>query len=445
MSEPEQNRHSEFLIEKIKERPVNKKKLIKRTLTTAAMAVIFGLIACFTFLVLEPVISNWLYPEEEPQIVVFPEDQEEMSPEEMLSDHMQQENQVNQAENEAEMIALEEEQIQEILSGINLNKDNYKQLYSALSGYTNELNKYIVTVTGVTSNIDWFNNVQESSNQASGVIIANNSKELLILIDYTSLSKAESLSLTFYNNVKTNVQVKALNHTINLAVLSVNLDELPEEFLESGISIAPLGSSNLSNIVGTPVIALGSPMGTSGSLGYGMVSAISAQMTEVDTNYKLLQTDIVGSQNAGGVIFNLQGQVIGIITNSKTGSDMKNMITAYGITELKRIVEKMSNGEKAAYLGIRGVDVTREAHDELGVPYGAYVKELAMDSPAMLAGIQQGDILVKIGDRNITSFGEYTAELLQLKANETAELTVMRQGQNEYKEISFTVVLGEEE
>ena len=70
----EQNDASEkkFMIEKIKERPVNKKKLLRRTLITASMAVIFGLVACFTFLVLEPVISNWLYPEEEPQVVVFP-------------------------------------------------------------------------------------------------------------------------------------------------------------------------------------------------------------------------------------------------------------------------------------------------------------------------------------------------------------------------------------
>ena len=59
-----------FMIEKIKERPVNKKKLLRRTLITASMAVIFGLVACFTFLVLEPVISNWLYPEEEPQVSV---------------------------------------------------------------------------------------------------------------------------------------------------------------------------------------------------------------------------------------------------------------------------------------------------------------------------------------------------------------------------------------
>ena len=56
-----------FIKEKVKERPINRRKLLRRTVITASMAVIFGLIACFTFLVLEPVFTNWLYPEEEPE------------------------------------------------------------------------------------------------------------------------------------------------------------------------------------------------------------------------------------------------------------------------------------------------------------------------------------------------------------------------------------------
>ncbi len=86
MPENNRNQQNDFMIERIKERPVNKKKLFWRTMTTAAMAVVFGLIACVTFLLLEPVISNWLYPEEEPEPVTFPEDQVEINPEDMLVD-----------------------------------------------------------------------------------------------------------------------------------------------------------------------------------------------------------------------------------------------------------------------------------------------------------------------------------------------------------------------
>ncbi|MGN0167798.1 MAG: S1C family serine protease [Acetatifactor sp.] len=442
MTEKEQNNQNDFLIEKIKERPINRKKLLRRTIITASMAVIFGLIACITFLVLEPVINNWLYPEEEPQIVVFPEDQEEMSPEDMLAENLPTESPQPTPE-EADVI-LKEEQIEEILSGVILDKDNYRELYIAMSDYVSQMNRCMVTITAVTSNIDWFNNVQESRNQASGVIIANNGKELLVLADASSLRQAEKLILTFSNEVQAEAQIKQQDKYTNLAVLSVVLSELPAEMIEEDISLATLGKSNTKNLPGTPVIAMGSPMGTSNSIGYGMITSESTQVYAPDRNYRLLMTDIYGSQNAGGVLFNLQGEVIGMITSGKTGSDMKNQISAYGITELKKVIEKMSNGSSVAYMGISGLDVTKEANESQGVPYGAFVKEIAMDSPAMLTGIQRGDVITEMDGKKVTLFSDYSTILMQLDPGQTVELTVMRQSQNEYKEMKFSVELGAE-
>lgn len=444
MQESQQNNQSDFMIEKIKERPINKKKLLRRTVITAAMAVIFGLIACFTFLVLQPVINNWLNPEEEPQIVVFPEDPEEMSPEEMLAENMEQEKQNQQQTVSApEGTALSQEQLLEVISNITFDLDNYKQMYNSLSIYVEELNPCMVTVTGITSNIDWFNNVQESQCQASGVIIANNGRELLVLTDYTPLENAESLKLSFHNGTEVEADLKERDADTNLAVLSVELIKLDRSLVNNELKIASLGSSNVKNIVGTPVVALGRPMGTAGSLGYGMITSVGTTFSDADTNYKLVQTDITGSQNAGGVLFNLHGQVIGIITNKQGGSDMKNMITAYGITELKKRIEKMSNGEKMPYLGICGVDVTKAVSEELGVPQGAYIMEIEMDSPAMQAGIQQGDILVDMDGKKITSYSEYTSSLMQKKADDIVILTIMRQVQEEYKEMEFEITLTE--
>ena len=417
----EQNDVSEknFMIEKIKERPVNKKKLLRRTLITVSMAVIFGLVACFTFLVLEPVISNWLYPEEEPQVVVFPEDQDEMSPEQMLAENMQQENQNSQSSSVPGEV-MEQEQIRELLSGIILDLDNYKQIYSALAQYVAEMNRSMVTVTGVSSGVDWFNNVNESKNQSSGVIIAQNGKQLLILTDYSPVKQADDIIVTFNDGTQADASLKEKDETTGLAVIAVELDVLNEDFLKNDITIATLGSSNIRDIAGLPVVALGRPMGTNGSLGYGIITSSASESAASDTTYRILQTNIVGSQNAGGVLFNLQGQVIGIITNGKSATDMKN---------------------KFAYLGLKGVDVTEEANSELGVPYGAYIKEVEMDSPAMLAGIQQGDVITGFGERMIISFDEYTNSLLSMKPGDSVELTIMRQSQQEYKEMKFDITL----
>ena len=422
----EQNDVSEkkFMIEKIKERPVNKKKLLRRTLITASMAVIFGLVACFTFLVLEPVISNWLYPEEEPQVVVFPEDQDEMSPEQMLAENMQQENQSSQSSS-APSEVMEQEQIRELLSGIILNLDNYKQIYNALAQYVAEMNRSMVTVTGVSS----------------GVIIAQNGKQLLILTDYSPVKQADDIIVTFNEGTQADASLKEKDETTGLAVIAVELDTLNEDFLKNDITIATFGSSNIKDIAGLPVVALGRPMGTNGSVGYGIITSSASESAVSDTTYRILQTNIVGSQNAGGVLFNLQGQVIGIITNGKSATDMKNMVCAYGITELKRHIEKMSNGEKFAYLGLKGVGVTEEANSELGVPYGAYITEVEMDSPAMLAGIQQGDVITGFGEHVIVSFDEYTNSLLSMKPGDSVELTIMRQSQQEYKEMKFDITL----
>ena len=82
--------NSDFMVEKIKERPINRKKLIRKTVVTVTMAVIFGLVACTTILLLEPVISDYLYPEQEPEEITFLEDENEMKPEDMLEEEKKQ-------------------------------------------------------------------------------------------------------------------------------------------------------------------------------------------------------------------------------------------------------------------------------------------------------------------------------------------------------------------
>lgn len=446
MPEDREQNQDKFMIEKIKQRPINRRRLIRRTLTTAAMAVIFGLIACFTFLVLEPVISNRLYPEEEPEAIIFPEEQEEMLPEEMLEEHIQASPSPSpqpEESEEPERVELSEEQVQEILDQVVLDLGDYQQLYNVLGDYVEQLEQYMVVVTGTKSDTDWFANVYESKSESSGTIIGNNGKELLILTDYTSVKKADRLTVTFYNGEQAEAQMMQYHADSNLAVLSMNLNLLNPDMVENDLHIAELGSSLQKDLVGSPVIAMGSPMGSSGSIGYGMITSSGSQVTLTDVNFKLLTTDIYGSQSAAGVLFNMRGQVIGFITAGKTGSDMRNMVSAYGISEMKQMITRLTKGNKIPYLGITGVDVPEEANEEFQVPYGAYVREVAMDSPAMLAGIQSGDVIVGIDEQSVTRMSDYTAYLVKSEPTDVVTLKVMRQSQGEYKEMTFEIVVGE--
>ena len=423
----------DFLRETIKQKPVNKKKLLRRTLITVAMAVVFGLVACFTFLVLEPVISNRLYPEEEAEEVRFPEETvtEEMRPEDMLVEEEENE------QAETVQVELEEEKIEELLSQVQFGLNDYQLLYEEMAELAQDVGRSVVTVTSVVSDVDWFNDIYENEASASGIIVANNRKSILILVSAGVLKDADSIIVTFCDQAKVNAELVQRDVATELAILSVPLVDIEEETMDV-IEIATLGSSNNSNLLGSPVMALGSPMGTSGSVCYGVVTSVGMIADQADSSYKTITTDIYGSRNATGVLVNMKGMVIGIIDNVNISNDMGNLLTAYGISELKRTIEKMSNNEERAYLGIHGADVPREASEELNTPAGAYVRSIEMDSPAMTAGIQNGDVIIEINDIPITNYNGLLDVLYESKPEDTLNFVLMRQG----REMSTTVTLG---
>ena len=423
---------SDFLRETIKKKPVNKKKLLRRTLITVAMAVVFGLVACFTFLVLEPVISNRLYPEEEAEEVRFPEETvtEEMKPEDML---------VEEETDAAESVpaALEDEQIEELLSQVKFGLGDYQLLYEEMAELARSAERAVVTVTSVVSDVDWFNDIYENRASAAGIIVANNSKAILILVSAGMLDSADSITVTFCDQTRVNAELVQRDAATRLAILSVPLVDIEEETLDV-IQIANLGSSNNSELLATPVMALGSPTGTSGSVCYGMVTSVGVVVDLADSAYKTITTDIYGGSNATGVLVNMDGMVIGVIDNANTGGDRGNLLTAYGISELKRTIEKMSNDKERAYLGIHGADVPWEIRGELEIPEGVYVREVEMDSPAMAAGIQSGDVVVRVGDTSVLTYNGLLDILYNAAPGDTLEFVLMRQGQ----EMNADVTLG---
>ncbi len=433
--EENHNQETDFMKETIKQRPLNRRKLIRRTLVTAAMAMIFGLVACLTFLLLEPVISNKLYPEEEPSTVVLLEEttEEEILPEDMIAD----ESQMNPEPTPQRI--LEDEQIAQVLSEMKLDIEDYSSLYSALSDVAREVQKSMVTVMGITSDVDWFNNVYENEGTVSGVIMADNGRELLILANYNAIKDAEMLKIRFRDGKEYEASLKKRDPNTNLAILSVSKAGIERETLEA-VTTAKLGSSAGSNLAGDPVIAVGQPMGAADSLCYGFITSSGSIIDLPDSRYRWITTDIYGSVNATGVLVNLKGQIIGIIDTAHNSSDTENLIGAIGITDLKKIIECMSNDKDVPYLGIHGADVTAEINEELGVPYGAYIMEIDMDSPAMSAGIQSGDVIVGVGELKISTYQELINCLIDSEREQTLSIKLLRQGPEDYTEMELEVI-----
>lgn len=440
MEEKRNQDNTDFMIEKIKQRPLNKKKLVRRTLITAAMAVVFGMVACFTFLLLEPVISNRLYPEEEPQTVVFVEETEEdeILPEDMIADDSQMQPEPS------EPPVLEDEQIAQLLSKMELEMElgveDYLSILNGVEEIAKEVRNSVVTVVGVTSDVGWLDNEYESKGAVAGVVVADNGRELLILANVSSIKEADSLKVAFADGEEYQAAIKKKDNNTGLAVIAIPKEGIKESTLAVA-KAAELGASG-SSLTGSPVIALGRPVGMEGSLCIGNITSVGNAIKLPDSNYKYMTTDIYGSSNASGILVNLKGQIVGIIDMSYNSSDIKNLVSAIGITELKKVIESLSNDRDIAYFGVYGTDVTEKANQELGVPFGAYITQIDMDSPAMNAGIQSGDVITRVKRTEIKNYQNLVKALLLEEPEKTLSIGLMRQGPDGYIEMEVSVVLG---
>lgn len=402
-----------FINEKIKDRPINKRKLFKKTIITVCGAVIFGTVACVTFLLLEPIISNWLYPEEITR-VEFPEEEDEITPEELLTDeNMEQGNGAD-----GEQISQQEivEQVAEEVSTGKLAMQTYQSIYDELYQIAADASGYVVTITGVSQDTDWFQNQVENINETSGVVVAKNDDNIYILADLNGLPDAETYNVKFGNGSRQEAQLKQDDPNTGLAVFIVPKTAMTNEEW-GGIAVAKLGNSRSPAIVGRPVVALGSPLGQSGSVCYGIITSNKSEVIYTDYQYSVLTTDMTGSiNNASGIIIDTSGRLLGIITKESSANASGALLAGFGISDIRTLLEQLSNGDRRLYLGIHVVDVTEEVHEDMGIPYGVYAMEVDSGSPAMNSGVVNGDVITRLGNKEIKSSRDYAEALQSMRA-----------------------------
>ena len=407
-----------FVKEKIKRQRFYQNRVFRRVVLQIVLGAVCGAVACFTFVVLHPWMDE-KFGEEEKKEIVFPsEDEEEKEPAEEPAEP-------------AEPVVITEKQELEI--------EDYRKLYGKLRAVALESERCLVTVTAASSDMDWFNETYESQKQLSGLLVGNNGVELVILTVYAEVSSANELQVMFADKSVLNAVLKNHDVVTDLAVLSVNLADVQESTMES-IRMAELGSSK-SLRAGEPVIAVGSPAGTAGSVIYGTLTAGGFSMSVIDGEYDLLITDMNRTGDGSGVLLNLDGQVIGLIEHRYLNPNNKNVLTAYSISDMKDVIEHLSNSQDLVYIGVMGENVTEEIAQAVNLPKGVYITGVEMDSPAMNAGLQQGDVITVISGQEIESVSQIQEMLLKFSKEQEIQVNVMRQGKEGYKEISCKVVL----
>jgi serine protease Do len=227
---------------------------------------------------------------------------------------------------------------------------------------------------------------------------------------------------------------------IGLTILSVARESLPDALAASAVP-AELGNS-FSLLLGDAVIAVGSPIGTAGSFAAGHITSLSSPVSLVDGAISLITTDITGASTGSGILLDTDGEVVGFISQQYAPGGTE-IVTAIPISLVKTTIELLSNGSPIPYLGIEGQDISRAVAEKTGLPVGVYVTNVLPDSPAFAAGVQPGDIISFIDEKNVLSLRVLHERLMILSPNQETSLTVLRNGADGYVEIPLTVRIGE--
>ena len=289
----------------------------------------------------------------------------------------------------------------------------------------------------------------EVPSSGSGIIIGENDTELLIVTNNHVVQDTVSLKITFVDDTAVDAVIKGTDTDTDLAVISVPLDQIPQETKEK-IAVARLGDSDGLK-VGQGVIAIGNALGYGQSVTVGYVSALNREIKTSDGNTRvLLQTDAaINPGNSGGALLNMKGEVIGINAAKYSSTEVEGIGYAIPVSGVQDILDELMNRktrsevaeEKRGYLGIQGTTVDEDAAAAFGMPKGVYVYKILKDGAAADSQLREKDIITKLDGMTVKSMQELQKLLKGYEAGETIELLVQRQEDGQYKEIQIPVTL----
>ena len=294
----------------------------------------------------------------------------------------------------------------------------------------------ITTEQVVYSQWSWYGQNQVESGAGSGVIISSDG---YILTCAHVVSGASQITVTIGDTDYT-ATVVGEDDTSDVAVLKIDA---------TGLTPATVGDSD-SLSVGDSVLAVGNPLGElGGTVTSGIVSALNRSVTIQGTSstntMSLIQMDAsVSPGNSGGGLFNMNGELIGIVNAKSSSSDAEGLGFAIPINDAIKVAQELlENGYVTGrpYLGITylGVEDAQTAA-QLGVnAYGVYVVEVVKGGPAERAGLQSGDRIVSIDGTEIASKDDLGTLMQKHAAGDTLNITIARNGQMQ----TVSVTLGE--
>jgi len=272
---------------------------------------------------------------------------------------------------------------------------------------------------------------QSDNSLGSGVIV---SEQGLILTNNHVVSSADEIEVALADGRKLTAKVVGTDPETDLAVLKVEAENLP------AITFSNYEKLN----VGDVVLAIGNPFGVGQTVTQGIVSALGRNHLGINTFENFIQTDAsINPGNSGGALIDTSGNLVGINSAiySRSGGSMGIGFAIPG-SLAKQVMEQIANygSVTRGWVGIEAQDITPELAEsfKLSKETGSLIAGVLHDSPADVAGLKAGDILLAINNKEVTDSATMLNLIAVLKPNQKAVLKVVRDG----KELNFNVRIG---
>ncbi|SFR94072.1 S1C family serine protease [Anaeromicropila populeti] len=288
---------------------------------------------------------------------------------------------------------------------------------------------------------------QPVTGSGSGIIIGQNETEVLIATNnHVVAGENPEVKVTFCDDETVTATIKGTDTTSDLAVIAVLFKDLKDSTKES-ILVATTGDSD-SLQVGEKVIAIGNALGYGQSVTVGYVSAKDREVSMEDASMTLLQTDAaINPGNSGGALLNAKGEVIGINSVKYALTEVEGMCFAIPISTAIPIINDLMTRDQLdesqqAYLGIIGKDVSEEDSQRIDIPIGIYVNEVTNGSPADMAGLEAGNVIIGMDGKTIATNEDLKNILSYTRAGTTVDLVVKERRNGKWVEKTLSVTLG---
>lgn len=411
-----------FIKETIKERPADRKVIIRKLLTAAACGVIFGGCAAGTVAVLLPGMVQSLRGSSEQHINVT------LAPS------------VTAVPNEAQS----EKSAADTDSGkdaaVSDSGEGAGSWAEQVRAAAEVPRKALVRIAALGTDSGLLDDSFLKYGEEEGFVFLKNAEAFYIMTYSDKMEDAGTFQVTFSNGDMADAQLCKKDVRTGFYVFRVPFTEVKSE-TQSDVPEAALAAED-DTVQMEPVIAVGSPTGDYDSLVSGTITSTTGSMKIADEEYGMLTTDMVGSEEGGGLLLNMSGEVVGIICNQE--SDNSSVIRAVEAAQLRPLLEGMANGEDICYIGIQGATISKYQSENLDIPRGVYVDSVEEDSPAMTAGVQNADIVHTLNGEEITSMDEYSAVLQNQVVGSRVKLEVYRKNPyGTYVNVELKVVIKE--